>query len=100
MASFATDSLIPLTLSEQLNAMLSGWLDRHAPDYDSEDDGIAGGIITVADRDVAEVEAFCAQWDMSVRRTGPSDRGWAVLMVEGAALPVRGFTEITVLYRR
>jgi hypothetical protein len=37
---------------------------------------------------------------MSVRRTGPSDRGWAVLMVEGAALPVSGFTEITALYRR
>ena len=32
MPAFATDSLIPLTLSEQLNAMLSGWLDRHAPD--------------------------------------------------------------------
>jgi hypothetical protein len=75
------------------------WLDRHAPDYDSQDDGIAGGIITVADRDVAEVEAFCEQWDMSVRRTGPSDRGWSVLIVEGAALPVRGFTEITALYR-
>jgi hypothetical protein len=100
MASLATDSLIPLTLSEQLSAMLSGWLDRHAPDYDSQDDGIAGGIITVADRDVAQLEAFCEQWDMSVRRTGASDRGWSVLIVEGAALPVRGFTEITALYCR
>ena len=99
MTAFATDSLIPLTLSEQLNAMLSGWLDRHAPDYDADNDGIAGGIITVADRDVAEVEAFCAQWELAVRRTGRSDRGWAVLIVEGAALPVRGFTEITAMYR-
>ena len=100
MTAFATDSLIPLTLSEQLNAMLSGWLDRHAPDYDSDNDGIAGGIITVADRDVAEVEAFCAQWDVAVRRTGRSDPSWAVLIVEGPALPVRGFTEITAMYRR
>jgi hypothetical protein len=100
MTAFATDSLIPLTLSEQLNAMLSGWLDRHAPDYDSDNDGVAGGIITVADRDVAEVEAFCAQWDLAVRRTGRSDPSWAVLIVEGPALPVRGFTEITAMYRR
>jgi len=100
MTAFATDSLIPLTLSEQLNAMLSGWLDRHAPDYDAEDDGMAGGIITVADRDVAEVEAFCAERDLAVRRTGRTDRGWAVLIVEGSALPVRGFTEITAMYRR
>ena len=99
MTAFATDSLIPLTLSEQLNAMLSGWLDRHAPDYDSDNDGIAGGIITVADRDVAEVESFCAQWDLAVRRTG-GDPSWAVLIVEGPALPVRGFTEITAMYRR
>jgi hypothetical protein len=100
MTAFATDSLIPLTLSEQLNAMLSGWLDRHAPDYDADNDGIAGGIITVADRDVAEVEAFCAQWDVAVRRTGRSDPSWAVVIVEGPALPVRGFTEITAMYRR
>jgi hypothetical protein len=100
MTAFATDSLIPLPLSEQLNAMLSGWLDRHAPDYDAEDDGIAGGIITVADRDVAEVEAFCAERDLAVRRTGRTDRGWAVLIVEGSALPVRGFTEITAMYLR
>jgi hypothetical protein len=97
MTSFATDSLVPLTLSEQLNAMLSGWLDRHAPDYESGDDGVAGGIVTVADRDVAEVEAFCAQWDLAVRRTGRDDPRWAVLIVEGAALPVRGFTEITAM---
>jgi hypothetical protein len=37
---------------------------------------------------------------MSVRRTACSERGWAVLIIEGAALPVRGFTEITALHRR
>jgi hypothetical protein len=74
--------------------------DQPAADYDPEDDGIAGGIITVAIRDVVEVEVFCAQWDLAVRRSGRSDCGWAVLIVEGAALPVRGFTEITAMYRR
>ena len=49
MSSLATDNLIPLSLSEQLDAMLSGW---------------------------------------------------AVLIVEGPAAPVRGFVEITAMYRR
>jgi hypothetical protein len=39
MSSLATDNLIPLTLSEQLDAMLCGWLDRHAPGYDRDEDG-------------------------------------------------------------
>jgi hypothetical protein len=99
MPSLATDNLIPLSLSEQLDAMLSGWLDRHAPDYDRDNDGVAGGVVTVADRQVAEVEAFCASWGLRARRTR-RDGGWAVLIVEGPAAPVRGFIEITAMYRR
>jgi hypothetical protein len=97
MASLHTDTLLPLTLSEQLNAMLAGWIDRHAPDGDLG--GVAAGIITVAEADVPEVEAFCANWNMTVRRTNNVHGRWAVLVVEGRALPVRGFTEITALYR-
>jgi len=99
MPSLASDNLIPLSLSEQLDAMLSGWLDRHAPDYDREQDGVAGGVVTVADRQVAEVEAFCTSWGLRARRTRGDGR-WAVLIVEGPAAPVRGFIEITAMYRR
>ena len=37
---------MPLTLSEQLDAMLAGWLDRHAPEGD--DGRIARAVLTVA----------------------------------------------------
>jgi hypothetical protein len=37
---------------------------------------------------------------MTVRRIARGDGRWAVLVVEAAALPVRGFTEITAMYRR
>jgi hypothetical protein len=94
-----TETLLPLTLSEQLNAMLAGWLDRHAPDGDyGRPDQIAAGVITVVHADVPEVEAFCANWDMTVRRSGGDGR-WAVIVVEGLTMFVRGFTEITAMYR-
>ena len=101
MASLLSDTTLPLTLSEQLNAMLSGWLDRHAPDGDLGDPRQrAAAVITVANSQVAQVEEFCAGWSMTVRRVPHSDARWAAVVVEGAALPVRGFTEITAMYRR
>ena len=101
MASFVSDTAFPLTLSEQLDAMLAGWLDRHAPDGDLGDPRqSAAGVITVARSDIAQVEAFCAGWGMTVRRVPRGDGAWAALIVEGPALPVRGFTEITAMYRR
>jgi hypothetical protein len=100
MSSLATDTLNPLTLSEQLDAMLSGWLHRNAPDYDADADGLAGGIVTVAEREVPEVERFCSRWGLTTRRAAHSDGRWAVLIVEGPAMPVSGFTELTAMYRR
>jgi hypothetical protein len=99
MSSLATDNLIPLTLSEQLDAMLAGWLDRNAPDYDADTDGVAGAIVTVAEREWSEVATFCAAWGLTARRVRGDGR-LAVLVVEGPAMPVRGFTEITAMYRR
>jgi hypothetical protein len=59
MSSLLTDTLPPLTLSEQLDAMLSGWLDRHAPAGDlGRPDEIAKAVVTVADGDVAEITAM------------------------------------------
>jgi hypothetical protein len=101
MASLQSDITLPLTLSDQLNAMLLGWLDRHAPDGDLGDPGqVAAGVITVATSAVAEIEAFCAGWDMTVQRSPGDDGRWEVLVVQGRPLPVRGFVEITTMYRR
>jgi hypothetical protein len=35
-----------------------------------------------------------------VSRSTRGEGGWAVLVVRGRPLPVRGFVEITALYRR
>ena len=101
MAPLLSDTTLPLTLSEQLNAMLSGWLDRHAPDGDLGDpDQRAAGVITVANAHVPEVQAFCAEWDMTVTASASRDARYAVLVVQGRQLPVLGFVEITSMYRR
>ena len=100
MDSLTSDTTFPLTLADQLDAMLLGWLDRHAPDGDlGGPDQVAAGVITVADAHVPEVEAFCAAWGMTVQRSPRAGR-WAILVVQGRALPVRGFVEITSMYRR
>jgi hypothetical protein len=100
MAPLLTPIPLPLTLSEQLDAMLSGWLDRHDPDGEHRHGGdTARAVVTVAASAVPEVHAFCAGWQITVRRASRGDR-WAVLVVEGPELPVRGFTEITAMYRR
>jgi hypothetical protein len=101
MASLQSDITLPLTLSEQLDAMLRGWLDRHAPDGDLGDsDQPAGGVITVSNAHVPEVQAFGAEWDMTITAGASRDARHAVLVVQGRQLPVRGFIEITSMYRR
>ena len=101
MASLQSDTTLPLTLSEQLNAMLRGWLDRHSPDGDlGTADQVAAGVITAAHDHVPEIEAFCADWEMTVTRGASGDGRYAVLVVRGRPLPVRGFIEITSMYRR
>jgi hypothetical protein len=95
-----TEIASPLTLSEQLDAMLSGWLERHATTHDpGAADAIARAVITVNPRAVFEVCAFCERWDMTVKRVESSDWRRVVLIVEGRSLPVRGFTEIAMLTR-
>ena len=101
MAPLLSDTTLPLTLSEQLNAMLSGWLDRHAPDGDLGDASqVAASVTIVPNAHVPEVQAFCADWNMTVRASPSQDGRHAVLVIEGRPLPVRGFSEITSMYRR
>jgi hypothetical protein len=97
MRSPASD-ISPLTLFEQLDAMLLGWLERHAT-AEGRVDRVAKGVVTVLDSQVEEVERFCASWELAVKRLG-APAPWVVLVVTGRELPVRGFTEITALIRR
>ena len=94
------ETLQPLSLSEQLDAMLMGWLERRADRHTPERPGTrAAALITIADHAVTEVERFCARWNMTAERTAPAGGGFAVLRVDGPTLPVQGFTEITGMYR-
>ena len=57
MTSLLRDIPAPLTLSEQLDAMLSGWLDRHAPDGDlGPRDRTAKAVMNVGAAHVGEIE--------------------------------------------
>ena len=91
------DTVQPLTLSEQLDAMLLGWLERHADGHEpGRLDRRAKAVVSIAESALPEVERFCAQWAMTVRW---SARG-SVAVVEGPSLAVEGFTAITAMYRR
>ena len=81
--------------------MLAGWLDRHDPTGERRRTGeVARAVVTVADGAVPEIEAFCSRRELSLLRSARRRGRWAVLVVEGGALPVQGFTEITRMYRR
>jgi hypothetical protein len=96
-----THETLPLTLSEQLDAMLLGWLEHHADRERAGRPGLrARALITVAERHLAEIEAFCARWDMIAGRLPADEPGWARLYVDGPVLPVEGFSAITGMYRR
>jgi hypothetical protein len=86
----------PLTLSEQLDAMLLGWLERAVARRKPAPGLRAKAVITIAESALPEVERFCARWGMTVERPA---RG-RISVIEGPALPVEGFTEVTAMYRR
>ena len=84
-----------LTLSEQLDAMLLGWLERTAGGRPPAEPGLRGtAVLRIARAALDEVERFCAKWDMTVERRG------VAVVIEGPALAVEGFAAITAMYRR
>jgi len=91
------DTVQPLTLSEQLDAMLLGWLERHAGRREpGRPERRATAVVTLAEGAMPEIERFCSQWAMTVEW---ASRG-TVAVIEGPALAVEGFTQITAMYRR
>jgi hypothetical protein len=100
MGTPATDLVSPLTLCEQLDAMLLGWLERRARmTQPPAAEARARALVSVEDRHVPEVEAFCARWDLGVRPTPRNRGGWTMLAVAGRLLPVEGLTELAALLR-
>ena len=96
MAAFA-DNASPLTLTEQLDAMLLGWLERRADRPDpSQPELRATAVLAIAESAIADVARFCARWGITVERPA---RG-KVAVVEGPARVVEGFAAITAMYRR
>jgi hypothetical protein len=76
--------------------MLLGWLERHADLHGPGSPGLrAKAVMTIASTALPQVEKFCAAWGMTLER-----RSAGVAIVEGPALPVQGFSEITAMYRR
>ena len=94
MSAFTDDTIQPLTLFEQLDAMMFGWLERNADLGGPVRPGVqAKALLTIADDAMPQIERFCAEWDMAVERRA----GGTVAVIEGPELAVRAFTEI---YRR
>ena len=84
-----------LTRSEQLDAMLLGWLERTAGGRPPAEPGLRGtAVLSIARAALDEVERFNAKWDMTVERRG------AAVVIEGPALAVEGSAAITAIYRR
>jgi hypothetical protein len=101
MASHPTVAF-PLTLAEQLDAMLSGWLDHRDPSGARRRSGRIGrAVITVAEPAVPELETLCRRRDdLTLLRHVRHGGRWAVLVIEGDPLSVCGLTDVVALFRR
>jgi hypothetical protein len=87
----------PLTLAEQLDAMLMGWLERVAGQRrPAPADLRATAVLTISDAALSDVEQVCANWAMTVERPA---RG-RITVIEGPARVVEGFADIASLFRR
>jgi hypothetical protein len=96
-----TNETLPLTLSEQLDAMLLGWLEHRAGEHPSRHADLkARAILSVAIGVLPEIERFCERWAMTVERVESLDERWAVLQIDGPALPVEGLCALAEMYRR
>jgi hypothetical protein len=90
------------TLTDRLDAMLTGWLETHASTKGAgRADATASAIITVRNDNAGQVEALCARWGMRVKRVDPCPgTPWTIVTVEGRALPVRGLAKVARMLPR
>jgi len=96
MLTVTEDAIQPLSLFEQLDAMMVGWLERNADRGGPVHPGVdASAVLIVADDAMPDVERFCDEWSMTVARPA---RG-TIAVIAGPELAVRGFTTIAAMYR-
>lgn len=85
----------PLTIYEQLDAMLLSWLERHVERHEPGSPALrAKAVVPVAASALPELEKLCAAWGMTM------DLRATVAVIEGPALAVEGFAEVTQKFRR
>jgi hypothetical protein len=90
------------TLTDRLDAMLAGWLERHASTRGAgRADATATAIVTVRDDHVGHIESLCARWGMRIKRVDDCPgTPWTVLTIVGRAQPVRGLSRVARLLPR
>jgi hypothetical protein len=95
MAAYSTDIASPLTLAEQLDAMLLGWLE-HAADRRgaARADLRATAVLTIATAAVAELQSLCERWGMTLEMRG------TVAVIAGPARVVDGLVAVIGMHRR
>ena len=85
----------PLTLAEQLDAMLLGWLEHSADRREpSQPDLRATAVLPIAASVVEELQELCERWAMTLEMRG------SVALVSGPVRVVDGLVAVTGLYRR
>ena len=85
----------PLTLAEQLDAMLLGWLEHAAEQRESSQPDLrATAVLTIAASVVEDLQALCDRWAMTIEMRG------SVALVSGPVRVVDGLVAVTGLYRR
>ena len=95
MAAHSGDIAQPLTLSEQLDAMLLGWLEHTADKRGPAPVALrATAVMTIAAAALPEIQRLCAAWHLTVVMSG------AVALVSGPARVVDGLVAVTGMYRR
>jgi hypothetical protein len=92
MAADLTDIL---TLSEQLDAMLLGWLE-HAAERRGEvrPDLRATAILTIPPRTLPELQLLCERWHLTIEMRE------SVAVIGGPARVVDGLVAVAGMYRR
>jgi len=93
-------ALWPLSVADELDAMLMGWLEHEADEPQHQSVEAATAVVTIDESMVAQLEDLCARWDLSIRPGAHANGKWSVLCVSGLPLPVLGLTEVIGLLRR
>jgi hypothetical protein len=95
VAADTTDIAKILTLCDQLDAMLLGWLERSARRRPPGHlDLRATGVLALAAGALPELRRLCARWDLDI------ETRQNVALVTGPARVIEGLVAVTAIARR